>query len=278
MATTRPELPPMSIADTLAASAPRRPPLRLPLARYTTPALLLALWQLASSAGWVDQRLFSSPWQVGLTLWELTSSGELGEHLLASLGRAGTGLLIGLSLGVALALVAGLSRRGEDAVDALLQMGRTLPHLALVPLFILWLGIGEAPKVALVALGCLFPIYLNLFAGVRGVDRKILEATETLGLTRAEQIRHVVLPGALPSFLVGLRYALSISWLSLVVGEQINATSGIGYLAMTARDYMRTDIIMACLLVYAVLGLATDGLVRHAERRLLAWRPSVLKD
>jgi sulfonate transport system permease protein len=271
----------MPITNSIAVAEPRTTPRRrsvAPLARYVSPVLVLALWQLASSAGWVDERLFSSPRQVAITLWELTASGELGEHLLSSLARAGTGLAVGLSLGVALALLAGLSRRGENAVDALLQMGRTLPHLALVPLFILWLGIGEAPKVALVALGCLFPIYLNLFAGVRGVDRKILEAADTLGLTRAEKIRHIVLPGALPSFLVGLRYSLSIAWLSLVVGEQINATSGIGYLAMTARDYMRTDIIMACLLVYAALGLATDGLVRHAERRLLAWRPSVLRD
>ncbi|OZI71970.1 ABC transporter permease [Bordetella genomosp. 12] len=245
--------------------------------RLIAPGALLLLWQIAVWQGWLDQRLFSSPIQVAQTLWQLARSGELGEHLLTSLWRAGAGLALGLVLGVALALVAGLSRQGENAVDALLQMGRTLPHLALVPLFILWFGIGEAPKIGLVTLGCIFPIYLNLFSGIRGVDRKILEVAQTLGLSRSEQILHIILPGALPSFLVGLRYALSIAWLSLVVGEQINASSGIGYLAMTARDYMRTDIIMSCLLVYALLGLATDALVRHAERRLLAWRPSVLK-
>lgn len=245
--------------------------------RLTAPCTVLLLWQIAAWQGWLDIRLFSSPIQVAHTLWDLTRSGELGEHLLTSLWRAGTGLALGLALGVALALIAGLSRQGENAIDALIQMGRTLPHLALVPLFILWFGIGEAPKIGLVTLGCLFPIYLNLFSGIRGVDRKMLEVAKTLGLSRSEQIRHIILPGALPSFLVGLRYAMSISWLSLVVGEQINASSGIGYLAMTARDYMRTDIIMACLLVYALLGLATDALVRHAERRLLAWRPSVLK-
>ncbi|WP_144108993.1 ABC transporter permease [Paraburkholderia sp. BCC1886] len=246
--------------------------------RYAVPLLLLVIWEVAALAGLVNERRFSSPSQIATTLWHLSLSGELGRHLLVSLGRAASGLAIGLTLGTVLALGAGLSRRGEDAVDALLQMARTLPHLALVPLFILWFGIGETPKIGLVALGCLFPIYLNLFAGIRGVDAKIVEMAGTLDLTRSEQIRHIVLPGALPSFLVGLRYALSISWLSLVVGEQINASSGIGYLAITAQDYMRTDIIMACLLVYALLGLGTDALVRAAERRLLVWRPSNLKD
>ncbi|MDR5826927.1 ABC transporter permease [Caballeronia sp. LP006] len=260
-----------------AAPAPRRAA-GLRWRRLVVPVALLSAWQLASSTGFVNERRFSSPAQIATTLWELAAIGELGTHLLASLARAGSGLAIGLTLGVALALVSGLSRRGEDSVDALLQMTRTLPHLALVPLFILWFGIGETPKIALVALGCLIPVYLNLFAGIRSVDAKIVEMASTLGLTRAEQIRHIVLPGALPSFLVGLRYSLSIAWLSLVVGEQINASSGIGYLAITAQNYMRTDIIMACLLIYALLGLVTDALVRGAEKRLLAWRPSTIKD
>ncbi|MFT4268425.1 MAG: ABC transporter permease [Xenophilus sp.] len=241
--------------------------------RLVVPLALLAAWEIGAAAGWVSTRAVSSPLAIASTLLELASTGELMQHLFVSLGRVATGSAIGISLGVALALVAGLSTRGEDAVDATLQMVRTLPHLALVPLFILWFGIGEEPKVILVALGVLIPIYLNLFAGIRGVDARVLEAVGTLGLSRAERIWHVVLPGALPSFLVGLRYALSVAWLSLVVGEQINASSGIGYLAMTARDYLRTDIILACLLVYALLGLATDQLVRALERRLLAWRP-----
>lgn len=248
------------------------------LKRVAVPLGLVLIWQLLASLGIISTRTLSSPIEILATLWELASSGELWEHLLVSLKRAATGLAIGLSAGVVLALVAGLSARGENAVDATIQMARTLPHLALVPLFILWFGIGETPKIGLVALGCFFPIYINLFSGIRSVDAKIVEAVGTLGLTRAEQIWHVILPGALPSFLVGLRYSLSISWLSLVVGEQINAMSGIGYLSMTARDFMRTDIIMACLLIYALLGLGTDQLVRSIERRALAWRPTHVKE
>jgi sulfonate transport system permease protein len=152
-------------------------------------------------------------------------------------------------------------------------MVRTMPHLALVPLFILWFGIGETPKIALVALGSLFPIYLNLVAGIRGVDPKLIESARVLRLSRAELIREVILPGALPNFLVGLRYAVGVAWLSLVVGEQINADSGIGFMMMDAREFLRTDIILVGLLIYAVLGLLTDQAVRELERRTLVWRP-----
>jgi sulfonate transport system permease protein len=182
-----------------------------------------------------------------------------------------------VATGVALALVAGLSRRGEDLVDAPLQMLRTLPFLALVPLFILWFGIGETPKIALVALGSTFPIYLTLFGAIRGVDPKLIEAGQVFGLDRRGVIRHVILPGTLPSVLVGLRYALGTAWLSLVVAEQINATAGIGYLINDARDFLRTDIIVVGLLVYALLGLSADALVRAIERRALAWRPTLLR-
>jgi sulfonate transport system permease protein len=184
------------------------------------------------------------------------------------------GLGIAVATGTTLALLAGLSRLGEDLVDPPLQMARTMPFLALVPLFILWFGIGETPKVALVALGATFPIYLNLFAGIRGADPKLLEVGATLGLSRGALIRHVILPAALPNFLTGLRYAIGVAWLSLVVGEQINAESGIGYLMMDARDFLRTDIIMVGLAVYALLGLASDQGVRTLERTALAWRPA----
>jgi sulfonate transport system permease protein len=155
-------------------------------------------------------------------------------------------------------------------------MVRTLPHLALIPLMIMWFGIGETPKITLIALGSMFPIYLNLFAGIRGADRKLREAASTLGLSHAETILHVVLPAALPGFLVGLRQAFGIAWITLVVAEQINASAGIGYLVMNARDFLRTDIIFVGLAIYALLGLLTDQSVRYLERRFLAWRPSVL--
>ncbi|MGI4946128.1 MAG: ABC transporter permease [Janthinobacterium lividum] len=260
-------------------AGPRRGNLRLAnlhlggLRRLASPLLLVLLWQAGSSAGLIPTRTLASPAAILVSFWQLSLDGTLGINLLVSLARVAAGLAIAVSLGTVLALVAGLSRLGEDVVDAPLQMARTLPHLALVPMFILWFGIGETPKVALVALGAIFPIYLNLVAGIRGVDPKLLEAGRTLGLTRAEMIRHVVLPGALPSFLVGLRYAVGIGWLSLVVGEQINASSGIGYMMMDARDFLRTDIILVGLLVYAMLGLLADQAVRGMERAALVWRP-----
>jgi sulfonate transport system permease protein len=241
--------------------------------RLGSTVLLLAIWQAASMAGLISPRVLASPSAILTAAWTIILDGTLPYNLLVSLARVVTGLGIALGLGIPLALLAGLSRTGEDAVDAPLQMARTLPHLALVPLFILWFGIGETPKVALVALGSIFPIYLNLYAAIRGVDPKLVEAGRTLGLSRIAMIRHVILPGALPGFLVGLRYAVGISWLSLVVGEQINADSGIGYMMMDARDFLRTDIIMVGLLTYALLGLLGDQGVRIIERRMLSWRP-----
>ena len=246
------------------------------LRRLASPLLLVAAWQLASSAGLVSPRTLASPASIAASFWQLVLDGTLPADTLVSLARVAAGLAIAVVAGVAMALVAGLSRLGEDAVDAPMQMARTLPHLALVPLFILWFGIGETPKIALVALGAIFPIYLNLFAAIRGVDPKLVESARVLGLSRTEMIREVILPGALPGFLVGLRYAVGIGWLSLVVGEQINSSSGLGYMMMDARDFLRTDIIMVGLLSYALLGLGADIGVRWMERRLLAWRPVLL--
>ena len=243
------------------------------LRRLASTALLLALWQASSAAGLVSPRVLAPPSAILQAAWSIILDGTLPHNLLISLARVVAGLSIALALGVPLALLAGLSRAGEDAVDAPLQMVRTLPHLALVPLFILWFGIGETPKIALVALGSVFPLYLNLVAAIRGVDPKLIEAGRTLGLSRVAMIRHVILPGALPGFLVGLRYAVGVAWLSLVVGEQINADSGIGYMMMDARDFLRTDIILVGLLTYALLGLLGDQGVRLIERRALAWRP-----
>jgi sulfonate transport system permease protein len=246
------------------------------LRRFATATVLILAWQAGSMLGLIPTRTVAAPSAILTSMVTLLASGELQQNLLISLGRVGIGLGIAVVIGTGAALIAGLSRIGEEAIDAPLQMVRTMPHLALVPLFILWFGIGETPKIALVALGAMFPIYLNLYAGIRGVDPKLVEAARTLGLSRAGLIRHVILPGALPSALVGLRYAVGVAWLSLVVGEQINADSGIGYMMMNAREFLRTDIIMVGLLVYALLGLAADQLVRTIERAALVWRPSVI--
>jgi sulfonate transport system permease protein len=242
--------------------------------RFLVPVLILLVWQALDSLGWINSRLMPSPVMVAEAFWQLLVTGQLLGNLWVSLVRVMAGLGIGVALGTAFGLFAGLSRFGENTVDSTLQMVRTLPHLALIPLFILWFGIGETPKIALIALGSVFPIYLNLFAGIRAVDRKIIEAASTLDLTRSEIIWNVILPGALPSFLVGLRYAVGIAWLTLVVAEQVNASSGIGYLVMNARDFLETDVIFVGLIIYAILGLTTDQMVRAIERRALAWRPS----
>lgn len=241
--------------------------------RYASPAVLVCLWQIACSSGLLSTRLVASPIQIAVTGWTLVRDGTLPFNLSVSLLRAGSGLGLAISVGVVLALLSGLSRIGEDIVDAPLQILRTLPALALVPLFILWFGIGETPKILLVALGATFPIYLNLHKGIRSIDPKLVEMASTLGLSRWQTIRDVYLPGALPDFLTGLRYAVGVSWLMLVVAEQVNAESGIGHMMMDAQDFLRTDIILVGLLVYGVLGLMSDQIVRLLESTLLAWRP-----
>ena len=267
-------------------TAPSRPAIRRPwrpkfridgLRRLISPLVLVLAWQAASWAGLLSPRVLASPAQIAEAAWALTATGELPWHVAVSLGRVAAGLSIGLALGGALAIAAGLSRLGETIIDAPVQMVRTLPFLALVPLFILWFGIGETPKIALVALGSAFPIYLNLFAGIRGVDPRLAEMGRVFGLTRLGLIRDVVFPGALPSVLVGLRYSLGVAWLSLVVAEQVNARAGIGYMINDARDFLRTDVILVGLVLYALLGLAADGLVRALERRTLAWRPQLVR-
>lgn len=248
-----------------------------PLRRALSPILILVVWQGIASAGWVSPETLPSPWFIATTGWRLIINGTLPYHLLVSLARALTGLIIGIAIGATLALIAGLSIKGEDAVDSTMQMLRTVPHLAIVPLFILWFGIGETPKIALVALGVTFVIYVNLFSGIRNVDPKLVEAAQTLGASRHEMIWQIILPGALPSALVGLRLAMGAAWLSLVVGEQINATNGIGFLIMDAREFMQTEVIFVGLIVYALLGLLTDFIVRYIDRRLFVWRPAFVK-
>ena len=189
-----------------------------------------------------------------------------------SLRRAVLGLVVGVAAAVALGSLAGLSRPGDALVDPPMQMIRTLPLFGLVPLFILWFGIGETSKIALVALGVVIPLYLNLVAALRGIDPELYEVADTVRLSRRERVRHILLPGALPGALVGFRQSLGVAWLALVVAEQVNTDSGLGFLINNARDFLQTDVIVVGLLAYAVLGLITDALVRRLERRALRWR------
>ncbi|MDO8212141.1 ABC transporter permease [Conexibacter sp. CPCC 206217] len=279
-------LAPPSAARTrapVATGAPRRRHrrrFRVPagIQRLAGPLLLLLAWQAGSSLGAIDPQTLASPSAVISASWALIESGELPKHLWVSLGRAMLGLAIGVAVGTVAALVSGLSRIGENMVDGPMQMFRTMPVTATIPLLIVWFGIGETPKIAMVAIATTFPIYLNLLGGIRAVDRRLVEAMQTFGLGQAALIRHVVLPSALPSFLVGLRYSLGIAWVVLVISEQINATSGIGYLMIDAQQYFRTDVIVVGLIVYSLLGLASDVIVRVIERRALDWRASLGTD
>jgi sulfonate transport system permease protein len=242
------------------------------LARLISPIVLVLVWQAAGSSGLLPDHLIAAPVKIARTAVDLTEAGTLPDAIAVSLQRVAIGFLIGAIAGVALALGSGLSRLGENAIDPPMQMLRTLPFYGLIPLFILWFGIGETPKIALVALGAAFPLYLNTYAGIRGVDGRLAEAGRTLRLGRTALVRHVILPGALPQALVGLRQSLGIAWLALIVAEQVNADAGLGWMINDAREFMRTDVIVVGLVVYSVLGLLTDALVRLIERRALAWR------
>jgi len=238
---------------------------------------LVGLWQLLSMTGVLPTARLGSPVTMAHTAYTLVTTdsptyGTLQASLLVSAERWGIGLSIGVAIAVALAVASGLSRIGEYTFDPVLNACRSVPLLGLLPLFIVWFGIGNMPKILIVVLGALFPMYVNTFAGIRGVDPKLGELGQVLGLSRWELVRHIVLPGSLPSALTGLRLSVVGSLLALVVGEQINANAGIGFMITTAQEFLANNIIVVCLIVYAILGLLADGAVRVVERRALAWR------
>ncbi|MFF5188137.1 ABC transporter permease [Streptomyces sp. NPDC000345] len=262
----------------VAAEQPRRrrrslaPGKRVPAARLAGPLVLLSLWAAASAAGRLDPGAVPAPWTVLRTGVRLWSDGTLPTDVLTSLERAGYGFAIGLTAGVVLALASGLSRAGEALIDGTVQLNRAIPVLGLIPLFILWLGIGETFKIAIIAIVVYIPIYLNTHAALSGIDHRFVELAEVQGLSRVRFIRQIVIPGALPGFFVGLRLGVTGSWLGLVVLEQINATSGLGYMMFQAQNYGQSDVILVGLLIYGVFGLVSDSVVRLIERRVLSWR------
>lgn len=260
---------------TVPARKPRRrlgPGRAIPFGAAVGPLLLLAVWAIGSAAGWLDPRTLSAPWTVVTTAGDLIADGRLQDNLIVSASRAGLGLAFGTVAGVLLALLAGLSRWGEAVLDGPIQIKRAVPALALVPLLILWLGIGEQMKVITITLGVFVPVYIHTHNGLRGIDSRYVELGESLRLRPATFLRRIVLPGALPGFLLGMRFAVVAAWLSLVVVEQINSTSGIGYMMDLARQYGQTDVIIVGLVLYGLLGLLSDGAVRLAQRRALSWR------
>ena len=242
------------------------------LVRLASPVVLVLLWQLGSYLRLIPEAVLPAPSLIAESAVELVRNGQLTEALAVSGTRVAQGLLLGGVFGVVVGTAVGLSRWVESVVDPPMQMIRALPHLGLIPLFILWFGIGELPKVLLVALGVSFPLYLNTFSAIRQVDPKLTETARVLGFSFWQRCTRIILPSAAPQVLVGLRQSLAIAWLTLIVAEQINADEGIGFLINNARDFLRVDVIIVCLTVYALLGIGTDAVVRALEQRALRYR------
>jgi sulfonate transport system permease protein len=244
---------------------------------WVVPFLLLFIWQLTSKMGILSAKTLPAPSDVLIAAVELTQSGELFHHVWVSLGRALIGFLIGGSIGFILGLVNGLFRTSEMLIDTSVQMLRNIPHLALIPLVILWFGIGEEAKIFLVALGVLFPIYINTYHGIKSVDSGLVEMGKIYDLNKVCLFFNVIFPGALSSILVGIRFSLGMMWITLIVAETVSSTSGIGYMAMNAREFMQMDVIILSILLYALLGKVSDMIARFLEQRWLKWHPGYAK-
>lgn len=241
---------------------------------WLLPLLIVLVWEILSRTGFVAANVLPAPSEVVAAFWRVLLSGELLRNIGISTWRALTGFAIGGSIGFALGLANGLSALSRDLTDTTLQMIRNIPHLALIPLVILWFGIDEEAKLFLVALGVFFPIYVNTLLGIQGVDPHLMEMGRTYGMNRFDLVRKVILPGALPSIFVGLRYALGIMWLTLIVAETISASSGLGYMAMQAREFLLIDVVVLSILIYALLGKLADSFARLLERLSLQWHPA----
>ena len=246
------------------------------IAPWIVPLAILLAWEASSRSGWLSVRILPEPLAVGSAFWHLLVAGSLLHDVAISTGRALGGLAIGGGLGLVLGLLSGTFRTAETLLDTTLQMIRNIPALALIPLVILWFGIDESAKLFLVAIGVFFPLYLNTYHGIRAVDAGLVEMARSYGLKGWPLYREVILPGALPSILVGLRFALGLMWVLLIVAETISAQAGIGYMTMNAREFLQTDVVLVGVLLYAVLGKLADLVARALERRFLRWNPAYL--
>ena len=247
---------------------------RKSLAPWALPIALLLAWELAARIGWLSSRILPEPLAVAQAFWTLAVSGELWGHLKTSLWRAASGFAIGAGAGLALGLLTGTWRHAETLLDTTLQMVRNIPALALIPLVILWFGIDETAKLFLLAVGVFFPVYLNTFHGIRSTDAGLVEMARSYGLRGWPLYREVILPAALPSILVGVRFSLGLVWVLLIVAETISAQAGIGYMTMNAREFLQTDVVLVGILLYAVLGKLADMLARGLEKYYLRWNPA----
>ena len=244
---------------------------------WLLPLAILLGWEALSRAGLIASTVLPAPSAVAAAFWKLLLSGELLRNVWVSSGRALAGFAIGGSIGFGLGLANGLSRLSRDMTDTTLQMVRNVPHLALIPLVILWFGIGEEAKLFLVALGVFFPIYVNTLLGIQGVDPQLVEMGRIYRMKPFALFRRVILPGALPAIFTGLRYALGIMWLTLIVAETISASAGLGYMAMQAREFLMIDVVVLSILIYALLGKLADSFARMLERLALQWHPAFQK-
>lgn len=243
-------------------------------AGWILPVAILVAWETAARAGVISGNVLPAPSAVAEAFWRLLKSGELVDNIGVSTLRAVAGFAIGGSIGFALGLANGVSALSRRLTDTTLQMIRNIPHLALIPLVILWFGIDEEAKLFLVALGVFFPIYVNTLLGIQGVDPQLIEMGRIYGMSRFQLFVRVILPGALPAIFVGLRYGLGIMWLTLIVAETISASSGLGYMAMQAREFLLIDVVVLSILIYALLGKLADSLARLLERLSLQWHPA----
>lgn len=247
----------------------------VPAARLFGVILVVAAWAAGSLLELIDPRKLSAPWTVLQTGWELLVDGPLLANLGVSLQRVLIGMVLGVLIGTTLAVIAGLSRWGESLIDGPVQIKRAIPTLGLIPLMILWLGIGEEFKLVLITLGVVVHMYIQTHASLTTIDQKLVELSEVQGVSRAEFIRSVVLPGSLPGFFLGLRMSVTSAWLVLIVVETVNAIDGLGKMMSNAQNYGQADVILVGLVVYAIFGLASDSAIRLVERRVLSWRRTI---
>lgn len=282
--------PASDLRQPVRGDAPTTPESRVPERRARTrsrkrfpigwilPVAIVLVWFAAYQFQWINPVLFSSPVEVAKAFWSAVLDGSFVTNLSASVGRWLLGFAIGGALGLAAGALTGLSKVSERLLDPSFQMLRTVPIMGLVPLFILWFGLGEPPKVILIAVATFFQMYIQVFAGIRSIDRKLLEVGRVYELSTWQTLRRIIIPGAMPSILQGVRLGLGIAWLALVIAELTGANTGIGYWMQTGREYVRVDIVLAALIVFAAVGKIVDSLVRLLERRLLGWRDNIEKD
>ena len=239
------------------------------------PVALVIIWELSSRLGWVAPHLLPAPTTVLEEVVSMAQSGELWGHIWITLYRVLAGFLVGASVAIVLGAATGYSKLANQLLDPMLQALRAIPSLAWVPLFILWIGIGEASKITLVAVGVFFPVYLNLTSGIQGVDRKLIEVGRMYHFSSVQLIRRIILPASLPSFLVGIRSGLSLGWMFVVAAELLGASQGLGYLMVFGQNTSAPELVVGSILLFAIFGKVTDEILKRIQTRALRWQDNM---